>query len=119
MMIPSPTNNAPLHRTIGAGYVTEIHFVSPAALDHSLDYFNSERRMHLSLSPLPTRIAPLFTFTPDLPNQRDNVVNGPTRTQLHAHVGHQQSTGSADVHCIGSFVAHVNSEMSEQRLSDV
>jgi len=24
-MTPSPTNHAPLHRTIGAGYVREIH----------------------------------------------------------------------------------------------
>ena len=78
LTIPSPTNNAPLHRTIGAGYVTAIHFLSPAALDDSLEYFHPLLELDLSPSPPPTHNASSFTFTADLPNQRDNVVNGPT-----------------------------------------
>ena len=81
LTIPSPTNNAPLHRTIGAGYVPAIHFLSPAALDdYSLEYFHPSLELDLSPPPPPPthNNTYSFTFMADLPDQRDNVVNGPT-----------------------------------------
>jgi hypothetical protein len=85
--------------------VTAIHFASSSALDDPLEYFHPPMELDLSLPQQATRIASLCPLTAGLLDQRDNVVDGPTQTQLHAHVGHQQLTGSADVHCLRSSVA--------------